>query len=176
MITKRIFHLIEEEVAYFNGPENYFCKHLPNEFQRIINIKLRTGRMTDHMKNCFKSGNLPNPFFPKMIDPGSRIYFHYKGCLMAYGEVEETIINYPNGSRKNFRLTSKEEYSTYPFSFKIKKGTFSCWRHEELPWEDWIWVINESGRNPMKNSYTKLNDEEDSKLMKLVPKMKLCQW
>lgn len=176
MKTIRIFHLIEEEMEYFGGPENFFCKHLPTEFKRIINIKLQTKGMTDTMKNAFKSGKLPQPYFPKMIDPGSKIYFHYTGNLMAYAEVEETIINYPNGNRRNFRLKSKEQYSTYPFSFKIKEGTFSCWNHEELPWEKWIWVINESGRKPKNNSYTKLNDVEDSKIMDLIPKHKLCHW
>ena len=176
MKTIRVFHLIEEEMEYFNGPENFFCKHLPDKFQRIVNIRLNTERMSDKQKDSLRSGNLPQPWFPKMIDPGSKIYFHYRGCLVAYGVVEETMINYPNGNPRNPRISDREGYELYPFSLRFKKGTFECWNHEDMPWDNWIRVINESGRHPNKRAYTKLNDEEDSKIMKLIPKKKVCQW
>lgn len=176
MKTIRVFHLIDEEMDNFDGPENFFCKYVPYEFRRIVNIRLNTVRMSDNQKNALKSGNLPQRWFPKMIDADSKIYFHYHGDLVAYGLVEETIINYPNGNPRNPRISDKEGYSLYPFSFKFKKGTFKCWNHEELPWNKWIPIINESGRHPKKNAYTKLNDEEDSKIMRLIPEKKVCQW
>jgi hypothetical protein len=176
MKTIRVFHLIEEEMEYFKGPENFFCKHVPDKFQRIVNIRLNTERMSDKQKDSLRSGNLPQPWFPKMIDPGSKIYFHYRGCLVAYGVVEETMINYPNGNPRNPRISDREGYELYPFSLRFKKGTFECWNHEDMPWDNWIRVINESGRHPNKRAYTKLNDEEDSKIMKLIPKKKVCQW
>ena len=176
MKTIRVFHLIEEEMEYFNGPENFFCKHVPDKFQRIVNIRLNTERMSDKQKDSLRSGNLPQPWFPKMIDTGSKIYFHYRGCLVAYGVVEETMINYPNGNPRNPRISDREGYELYPFSLRFKKGTFECWNHEDMPWDNWIRVINESGRHPNKRAYTKLSDEEDSKIMKLIPKKKVCQW
>ena len=163
-------------MEYFKGPENFFCKHVPDKFQRIVNIRLNTERMSDKQKDSLRSGNLPQPWFPKMIDPGSKIYFHYRGCLVAYGVVEETMMNYPNGNPRNPRISDREGYELYPFSLRFKKGTFECWNHEDMPWDNWIRVINESGRHPNKRAYTKLNDEEDSKIMKLIPKKKVCQW
>ena len=176
MKTIRIFHLIREEIDVFDGPENFFCKHVPNEFQRIVNIRLNTEDVSDTQKSALRSGNLPQPYFPTMIDAGSKIYFHYNGDLVAYGEVEETMINYPNGNPRNPRLSDREGYALYPFSFRFKKDTFKCWNHDDMPWDNWIRVINESGRHPKKNAYTKLNDEEDSKIMKLIPEKKVCQW
>ena len=176
MKTIRIFHLIDGEMNDFNGPENYFCKYAFSQFMRIVNIRFNTERMSETQKNMLKSGFLPQPWFPKTIDPGSKIYFHYYGELLAYGEVEETMINYPNGNTRNHRLSDREGYSLYPFSFKFKKGTFKCWNHDDMPWDNWIRVINERCRHPKKNAYTKLNDEEDSKIMKFIPEKRVCQW
>ena len=176
MKTIRIFHLIDLEMDDFDGSENYFCNNVPNEFQRIVNIRMNTEGMSENQKNALRSGNLPQRWFPKMIDAGSKIYFHYYGDLVAYGEVEETMINYPNGNLRNPMISNKEGYALYPFSFKFKKRTFKCWNHEDMPWKSWIWVISESGRHPFQNSYTKLNDDEDSKIMKLIPEKKVCQW
>ena len=111
-----------------------------------------------------------------MIDPGSKIYFHYYGDLVAYGVVEETMINYPNGSSRNPRISDEEGFLLYPFSFRFKRGSFKCWNHEDMPWDNWIRVINESGRYPNIRAYIKLNDEEDSKIMSLIPEKKVCQW
>ena len=86
------------------------------------------------------------------------------------------MINCPNGNPRNPRISDREGYELYPFSLRFKKGTFECWNHEDMPWDNWIRVINESGRHPNKRAYTKLNDEEDSKIMKLIPKKKVCQW
>lgn len=176
MKTIRIFHMIDLEMDVFDGPENFFCRYVPNEFQRIVNIRLDTKDMTDTQKNALRSGNLPQPWFPKMIDPGSKIYFHYYGDLVAYGVVEETMINYPNGSSRNPRISDKEGFLLYPFSFRFKRGSFKCWNHEDMPWDIWIRVINESGRYPNIRAYIKLNDEEDSKIMSLIPEKKVCQW
>ena len=176
MKTIRIFHLINLEMDVFDGPENFFCKHAPNEFQRIVNIRLNTEDMSDAQKSALRAGNLPQPWFPKMIYADSKIYFHYYGDLVAYGIVEETMINYPNGNPRNPRLSDREGYEMYPFSFKFKKGTFKCWNHEDMPWDNWIRVINEGGRHPLRRSYTKLNDDEDSKIMRLIPEKKVCQW
>ena len=52
-----------------------------------------TKDMSVTQKNSLSSGNLPQPWFPKIIDPGSKIYFHYYADLVAYGVVEETLIN-----------------------------------------------------------------------------------
>lgn len=176
MKTIRIFHLIDEEMKDFGGPENFFCRSVPNEFQRIVNIRFDTAGISKTKKDILKSGFLPYPWFPRMIDAGSKIYFHYHGYLVAYGEVEDTIVNYPSGNPRNPRLSDRTEYSLYPFSFKFKKDTFECWNHEDLPWENWISVINDSGRFPNRRAYIKLNDEEDSKIMRLIPKRKVCQW
>ncbi len=176
MKTIRIYHLIHEEMDNFDGPENFFCNYVPDKFQRIVNIRLDTKNMSPTQKNALRLGHLPQRWFPKMIDPGSKIYFHYYGALVAYGEVEETMINYPNGNSRNPRISDREGYALYPFSFRFKKGTFKCWDHEELPWDNWIRVINESGRHPNKRAYIKLNDEEDSKIMRLIPEKKVCQW
>ena len=176
MKTIRVFHLIDVEMNNFDGPENFFCKYVPNEFQRIVNIRLNTEGMSDAQKDALRSGNLPRPWFPKMIDPGSKIYFHYYGDLVAHGEVEEIMINYPNGNPRNPRISDREGYALYPFSFRFKKGTFKCWNHEELHWDNWIRIINESGRHPNIRAYIKLNDEEDSKIMRLIPEKKVCQW
>ena len=127
-------------------------------------------------KNALRSENLPQPYFPDMIDAGSKIYFHYYGYLVARGEVEETIVNYPNGNPRNPRISTKEGFALYPFSFKFKRGTFKCWNHEDMPWDRWIWAITESGRHPFQKSYTKLNGDEDSNIMKLIPEKKVSQW
>jgi hypothetical protein len=85
------------------------------------------------------------------------------------------MINCPNGNPRNLRILDREGYALYPFSFRFKKGTFGCWNHEDVPWDNWIRVINESGRNPNMRAYIKLNDEEDSKIMKLIPEGKVCK-
>ena len=79
MKTIRIFHLIREEMDNFGGPENFFCKYVSDKFHRIVNIRLNTQGMSNTQKNALRSGNLPQPYFPKMIDAGSKIYFHYYG-------------------------------------------------------------------------------------------------
>ena len=89
MKTIRIFHLIDLEMDVFDGPENFFCKHVLNEFQRIVNIRLNTEGMSNTQKSALRSGNLPQRWFPKMIDAGSKIYFHYHGYLVAYGKLRK---------------------------------------------------------------------------------------
>lgn len=176
MHTIRIFHLIDDEMKCFGGPEAYFCKHLESKFQRIINIRLNTKSMTTVQKNSLREGNLPQPWFPRKIMEGSKLYFHYYGDLVAFGTVEETIINYPYGNPRNTRNLSEEDYSLYPFSFKIKSGSLSCWNHEDLTWDRWIPIINDDGRFPNQRAYIKVSPEEDEKIMKLIPEKKVCQW
>ena len=176
MKTIRVFHLIDLEMDDFDGPENYFCKHVPNEFQRIVNIRMNTEGMSENQKNALRSGSLPQPWFPKMIDADSKIYFHYYGDLVAYGIVEETMVNYPNGNPRNPRLSNREGYELYPFSFRFKNGTFKCWNHEDMPWDSWTRILNANGRHPNKRAYIKLNDEEDSQIMRLIPDKMVCQW
>ena len=63
MKTIRIFHLIDLEMDVFDGPENFFCKHVPNEFRRIVNIRMNTEGMSDTQKSALRAGNLPQPWF-----------------------------------------------------------------------------------------------------------------
>ncbi len=161
---------------YYGGAENFFSRYLPSIHQRIVNIRMNTYGMNEQQKNAFILGNLPQPWFPKMIDPGSKIYFVYHGFLVGYGDVEETLINYPDGNSKNPRLNSDDDYSLYPFSFKFKEGTFNCLKCGSLPWASWIHIINESGRYPNQRAYIKINNNEDSKIMKLLSNKLICTW
>ena len=88
----------------------------PIILDRIVNIRLNTEGMSNTQKGALRAGNLPQPWFPRMIDAGSKIYFHYYGDLVAYGEVEETMINYPNGNPRNPWLSDRDGYELYPFS------------------------------------------------------------